>query len=380
MNNRFKSLKVLLMLFLALSLVACGNGDKGDDDVIKLGFIGPLTGDYSIYGETTKEGAELALEEINSAGGVLGKKLELVAYDSKGDKTEAINAYNRLRDSDNIVALLGGTLSGDTLAIRDIAIADNMPILTPTGTHLDITVNAPNIFRACFTDPYQGETAAVFAAQNLKAKKVAVLSNTSDSYSEGLAEAFVSKFKEYGEVTTVEGYTQDDSDFKSLLTKIANTNPDVLYLPEYYTKAGQIISQIREVGLDVQIVGPDGYDGIEEDYADVAEGVYFTNHFAKTEEAQIVQDFVSNYKEKYGSSPSTFAALGYDTAYILADAIKQAGSVDSDKIIAALANTDLTGVTGNIVFDEEGDPRKSISVVQVINGEHVLAAKVAVED
>lgn len=380
MKNRFLPFKVLLMLFLTLSLVACGNGDKGSDDVIKLGFIGPLTGDYSIYGETTKEGAELALEEINNAGGVLGKKLELVAYDTKGDKTEAINAYNRLRDNDNIVALLGGTLSGDTLAIKDIAIADNMPILTPTGTHLDITLDAANIFRACFTDPYQGQTAAVFAAENLNAIKVAVLSNTSDAYSEGLAEAFVNKFKEFGEVTTVEGYTQDDSDFKSVLTKIANTNPDVLYLPEYYTKAGQIISQIREVGLDVQIVGPDGYDGIEEDYAGVAEGVYFTNHFAKTEEAQIVQDFVANYTTKYGASPSTFAALGYDTAYILADAIEQAGSTDPDKITAALANTDLTGVTGNIVFDEDGDPKKSISVVQVINGEHVLAAKVAVKE
>ena len=340
-------------------------------------FMGPLTGDYSIYGTTTKEGIDLALEEINASGGVLGKKLVLAPYDTKGDKTEAINSYNRLRDNDNMVALLGGTLSGDTLAIREIAIADGMPILTPTGTHLDITVNAPNILRACFTDPYQGETAAVFAGENLKAKDVAILYNTTDAYSEGLATSFENKFKEYGEVLNVEGYSQSDSDFRSILTRIEANNPDAIYLPEYYSKAGQILTQVRELGIEIPIIGPDGYDGIEEDYADVAEGVYFTNHFAKTDEAAIVKDFIENYSKKYGGSPTTFSALGYDSAYVMAEAIKNAGSTESSDLVNQLLKTEITGVTGNFVFSENGDPQKSISIIQIIDGQLVLVDKVA---
>lgn len=376
--KKFKSFKVLLTLMLALVLVGCnGNGDSSSDDSIVLGFMGPLTGDYSIYGTTTKEGIDLALEEINASGGVLGKKLVLAPYDTKGDKTEAINSYNRLRDNDNMVALLGGTLSGDTLAIREIAIADGMPILTPTGTHLDITVNAPNILRACFTDPYQGETAAVFAGENLKAKDVAILYNTTDAYSEGLATSFENKFKEYGEVLNVEGYSQSDSDFRSILTRIEANNPDAIYLPEYYSKAGQILTQVRELGIEIPIIGPDGYDGIEEDYADVAEGVYFTNHFAKTDEAAIVKDFIENYSKKYGGSPTTFSALGYDSAYVMAEAIKNAGSTESSDLVNQLLKTEITGVTGNFVFSENGDPQKSISIIQIIDGQLVLVDKVA---
>lgn len=376
--KKFKSFKVLLTLMLALVLVGCnGNGDSSSDDSIVFGFMGPLTGDYSIYGTTTKEGIDLALEEINASGGVLGKKLVLAPYDTKGDKTEAINSYNRLRDNDNMVALLGGTLSGDTLAIREIAIADGMPILTPTGTHLDITVNAPNILRACFTDPYQGETAAVFAGENLKAKDVAILYNTTDAYSEGLATSFENKFKEYGEVLNVEGYSQSDSDFRSILTRIEANNPDAIYLPEYYSKAGQILTQVRELGIEIPIIGPDGYDGIEEDYADVAEGVYFTNHFAKTDEAAIVKDFIENYSKKYGGSPTTFSALGYDSAYVMAEAIKNAGSTESSDLVNQLLKTEITGVTGNFVFSENGDPQKSISIIQIIDGQLVLVDKVA---
>ncbi|NLC55143.1 MAG: ABC transporter substrate-binding protein [Erysipelothrix sp.] len=370
------------MAFLVFSLIGCGNSNGKDSnaDKIVLGFMGPLTGDYSIYGETTREGIDLALEEINAAGGVLGKQLILVPYDTKGDKTEAINAYNRLRDNDKMVALLGGTLSGDTLAIKEIAKNDGIPILTPTGTHLDITIDAPNVFRACFIDPYQGETAAVFAANNLKAKKVAILYNTTDGYSEGLATSFETKFAEFGEVINVEGYTQNDSDFRSVLTKIAASNPDVLYLPEYYSKAGQILTQFKELELDFPVIGPDGYDGIEQDYADVAEGHYFTNHFAKTDEAKIVQDFITNYTKKWGTSPTTFAALGYDATYIMVEAIKSAGNTDSAALVTAISNTEITGVTGNVVFDDNGDPKKSISIVQIKDGKHLLVDKVAVED
>jgi branched-chain amino acid transport system substrate-binding protein len=175
----------------------------------------------------------------------------------------------------------------------------------------------------------------------------------------------------------VEGYTQADADFRTLLTKIADTDPDVLYLPDYYAKAGQILSQVEELGLDMPVIGPDGYDGIEEDYADVAEGVYFTNHFAKTDEAEIVQNFISNYEAKWDRSPTALAALGYDAAYIMAEAIERAGSTDGEAIVNALNETEIDGVTGHIVFDENGDPQKSISIIQLIDGELTLADKVS---
>ena len=384
MKKRILALTLVLMLVFTLALTGCSSGENGgeessESEEIVLGFMGPLTGDYSIYGETAREGIDLALEEINANGGVLGKTLVLKPYDTKGDKTEAVNAYNRLRDSDGMVALLGGTISGETLAIKELAVADGMPVLSPTATHLDITPNAPNVFRACFTDPYQGETAAVFATQNLGAKKAAIMYNTTDAYSEGLATSFEAKFKESGEVTTVEGYTQADADFRTVLTKIADTNPDVLYLPDYYAKSGQILSQVEELGLDMPIIGPDGWDGIEEDYADVAEGQYFTNHFAKTDESEVVQNFITNYTEKWDRSPTALAALGYDAAYIMAQAIETAGSTDGEAIVSALTETEIEGVTGNIVFDDNGDPQKSISVIQLVDGEHVLADKVSVE-
>lgn len=381
MRKKFVLTKLLLVVFTVLAMVGCGgNGNKNNDDKIVLGFMGPLTGDYSIYGETTREGVELALEEINGKGGVLGKELVLVAYDTKGDKTEAINSYNRLRDNDKMAALIGGVVSGDTLAVKEIAIADGMPILTPTGTHLDITTNAPNIFRACFTDPYQGETAAVFAGKNLKAKTAAIMYNTTDAYSEGLAKAFENKFKEFGEVINIEGYAQADTDFRSILTKIEAGNPDVIYLPEYYSKAGQILTQFRELEIKAPVLGPDGFDGIEEDYAEVAEAVYFTNHFAKTDESEIVQNFINNYIAKWGSSPTTFAALGYDATYIIAAAIESAGSLDSQALVSAIAATQIEGATGRVVFKDTGDPQKSISIIQIIDSEHVVVDKVSAED
>ncbi len=370
---------LITLLVLSAVLTGCGGSEPAESEaeVIKLGFIGPLTGDYSLYGVSNDEGVRLAVEEINAAGGVNGKMLEVVSYDSKGDKTEGVNAYNRLRDQDGITALLGGTFSGVTLSVKEIAVEDGMPVLTPTATHADVTIDAPNVFRACYTDAYQGITAAVFAAENLDATKAAILYNTEDAYSEGLAVSFNDKFAENGTVTSYEGYTKNDADFKTVLTKIKAEDPDVLFLPDYIAKVGTILAQIEEVGLDVVCIGVDGWDGIEEDYAAVAEGHYFVNHYAKTDEAEIVQNFIVAYEEMWDATPNALAALGYDAAYIMKDALEAAGSEDAEAIIAALAETDMDGVTGHIVFDENGDPQKSISVIQIVDGAHVLAAKVS---
>lgn len=374
---RTKKLSLLVVISLLVMTIFSGCGGSGGADTIKLGVIGPLTGDYSMYGTAVANAAQLAAEEINAKGGIDGKPVEIIAYDSKGDKTEAVNAYNRLRDQDEIVGLIGGTFSGTTLSIKEIAKSDNMPVLTPTATNGEVTLNADNIFRACYTDPYQGSTAAVFAVEKLGAKKAAVLFNIEDPYSEGLAVAFDETFSSLGTVTNYEGYTKNDADFRAILTKIAAEEPDVLFLPDYIAKVGVILSQVEELGLDVVAIGGDGWDGIEGDYAEVADGHYFANHYAKTDTATIVQDFISAYEEKFDASPNALAALAYDSTYIMKRAIEEAGSTDADAIIAALAATDMSGVTGNVVFDENGDPIKSISIIQVKNGKHVLAAKVS---
>lgn len=372
-----KRMALMMAIVMVLTLALSGCSKSEGEGVIKLGVIGPMTGDYSMYGSAVAEGAKLAAKEINAAGGIDGTDLEIVAYDSKGDKTEAVNAYNRLRDQDGIVGLVGGTFSGETLAIKEIAIGDNMPVLTPTATHSDVTLDAPNVFRACYTDPYQGATAAVFAAEQLGAKTAAVLFNVEDAYSDGLAVAFNEKFKALGTVTDFEGYTTKDADFKAVLTKIAANDPDVIFLPDYVAKVGVILSQIKELGIDVIAIGGDGWDGIEVDYADVAEGHYFANHYAKTDESEVVQKFIKAYEAEYGKAPSALAALGYDSTYIMMQAIKEAGTTDSAKVIEALAKTNGEYVTGNVTFDPNGDPVKSISMIQIVGGEHKLAAKVS---
>ncbi len=376
MKSKKLALLMALMLLLTAVLSGCSSAPK-EAETVKLGVIGPLTGDYSMYGTAVANAAKLAADEINAAGGIDGKQVEIIAYDSKGDKTEAVNAYNRLRDQDQIVGLIGGTFSGTTLSIKEIAKEDNMPVLSPTATNGEVTLDAANIFRACYTDPYQGATAAVFAADELGATKAAVLYNIEDPYSEGLAIAFDEKFGTLGTVTSYEGYTKNDADFRAILTKIAAEDPDVLFLPDYIAKVGVILSQVKELGLDVVAIGGDGWDGIEGDYAEVANGHYFANHYAKTDEAAVVQDFIGAYEAAYESSPNALAALAYDSTYIMKSAIEKAGSTESEAIISALAATDTDCVTGHVTFDENGDPIKSISIIQIVDGEHVLAAKVA---
>ena len=372
-----KKLALVLAMLLVLTAVLSGCGAKEEEvTVIKLGVLGPLTGDYSMYGTSTAEGAKLAAKEINAAGGINGQQIEIVSYDSKGDKTEAVNAYNRMRDQDKVVGVIGGTFSGTTLAIKEIAVGDNMPILSPTATNGEVTLNAPNVFRACYTDPYQGATAAVFATENLGATKAAVLYNIEDPYSEGLAVAFNEKFAELGTVTNYEGYTKNDADFKAVLTKINSEDPDVLFLPDYIAKVGVVLSQIKELGMDVVVIGGDGWDGIEADYAEVAEGTYFANHYAKTDEAAIVQNFIAAYDTEYGATPNALAALAYDATYIMAEAIERAASTESQAIIDELNKTDRDAVAGHVTFDANGDPLKSISIIKVVNGEHELVAKV----
>ncbi|WP_242981673.1 ABC transporter substrate-binding protein [Alkalibaculum bacchi] len=379
-NKLFLS-TLALILMISIMLVGCSGGGGASGDTIKIGALGPLTGEVASYGTATINGVNLAIEEINANGGIDGKQIEIVQYDTKGDKTETINIYNRLRDQDEVVAIIGGVISGETLAIKDLATSDNMPLITATSTALEATEKGSTVFRVCYTDPYQGAAAAKFSIETLGAKSVGILYNTDDAYSVGVTDVYAKAFEDAGlKVTNKLGYPKGEGDFSALLTQVQESNPDIIFLPDYYDKVGKITTQIRRMGLEQDVVGVDGWDSVEKDYAEQVEGYYFVNHFAKTDPDKVVQNFITGYQEKYNAEPNSFAALGYDTAYILTEAIKAAGSTDSQAILDKLAETEHKGVTGSIRFDEKGDvSQKDITIIQLKDGKHELLEKIVVK-
>lgn len=365
-----KNLKLNLMLSLLLPTLSFG----AQNDVIKIGGLGPLTGPVAIYGVSATNGSKLAFEEINKNGGILGKKVDFILLDEKGDSTEAVTAYNKLVDND-IVALVGDVTSKPTLAVAEIAADDNMPMITPTGTQFNITEAGPNVFRVCFTDPYQGVILAKLAKEKLQAKTVAVIVNNSSDYSDGVAKTFIEEAKKLGiNIVAKEGYGEGDKDFRPQLTKIAATNPDVLLIPDYYEQAALITTQARELGMKSQFIGPDGWDGVakalDSSSYGAIEGSYFTNHYSLDDQSEKVQNFLKAYRKKYGEDPSAFSALSYDAAYLMKDAIEKAGSTEKDQIIEALKNSNFNGVTGHLTFDEKNNPIKAVTVLKIVNGKY----------
>lgn len=362
------------LLGMSLLLTACGGAKE--TDVVKLGATAPLTGPVAIYGITATNGSKLAMDEINKNGGVLGKQVEFIVLDSKGDPTEAITAYNRLVD-EGIVGFIGDAPSKPTLAIAEVAAQDNMPMITPTGTQFNITEAGPNVFRTCFTDPYQGVVLANFAKDNLKAETAAIVVNNSSDYSDGVAKAFVEQAEKLGlKVVAKEGYSDGDKDFRAQLTKILPTNPDVLVIPDYYEQVALITTQAREVGLKSAFIGPDGWDGVAKTLDPSAysavENSYFTNHFSLQDQSEKVQNFVKAYREVYNEDPSSFAALSYDAAYMMKAAIEKAGTTDKQAVVEALKNLDYNGVTGHLTFDEKNNPVKAVTVLKIVNGEYTF--------
>lgn len=375
---------IAITLSLGFLLTACGgaggngNGGEGtDSDKIVIGGIAPLTGNVAIYGTTATNGAQLAVEEINANGGILGKQIDYRVEDDKGDTTEASNAYNKLVD-ENIVALLGAITSKPTSAVAEIAKADNMPMITPTGTSFEITEGRPNVFRVCYTDPFQGEILAQYAVDNMGAKTAAIMTNTSSDYSNGVAQAFKAKAEELGmTIVAEESYGDTDTDFRAQLTNIAGKNPEVLLIPDYYQIIALIAPQAREVGITATMLGPDGWDGVAKQLDasayNTVEGAVFTNHYSIKDENEKVQSFIKAYKDKYNEEPSAFSALAYDGIYMLKDAIEKAGATDNKEgIVEALKTIDFNGVTGHLSFDENNNPIKSVSMIKIVNGDYTL--------
>jgi branched-chain amino acid transport system substrate-binding protein len=385
-----KKIAGVMMSFMLTAgvLAACSsqgsNNSSGDSKTIKIGVNLELSGTVASYGQSLNDGFELGVKEINKKG-IDGKKIELVKVDNKSDAAEATNAAIKLISQDKVSAIVGPATSTDTIAEVQVATDNKVPVITPSGTSPDITVKNGKvndfIFRTCFIDPFQGTVAANFADKDLKLKNAAILIDSSSDYSKGLSASFKDTFKKNGGKVVSEGaYVAKDTDFHATLTRIKAANPEFIYLPGYYEEAGLIVKQAREVGLNVPIIGGDGWDSpklVELAGAQALNNTYSTNHYSSQDKDPKVQDFVKAFKAEKGKSPDTFNALGYDTAYVLADAIKRAGSADPQKIQKALTETkDLTLVTGNLTLDKNHNPIKSAVILEYKDGQSQFKTKV----
>ncbi len=362
-------------LFLALMLAF---GAAASAESVKVGLIAPLTGEVAVYGNAVKEAVQLYIDDFNAADHPFD--INLIIYDDKGDPTEAMNAYNKLVYQDDIAVLLGPVTSSPTFGVAEASVDDGIPALNPTATHPDVTTYGDNFFRACFEDPFQGGSMAKFASSELKATTAAIIYNNADTYSIGLRDAFMKTAEEVGlTVTTTEAYGASDIDFRAQLTNIIKTNPDVLFIPYYYNVTYMICSQARELGYTGTFLGVDGTDGvlaIEGADVSVFDGMYFANHYSADSDSPVTQAFIKEYTDKYGATPNALAALGYDGAMIVCDALERVnndgvkidGENSYEAIIEALRATEVDGVTGHITFDENNNPIKTLSIIQIKDG------------
>lgn len=370
---------VLCAAMLSSMVAGCaGNGGESSNE-IKVGMITPLTGALATYGVSVKEGADLAVKEINADGGINGKKIKLIEQDDEADQTKSVNAFNTLYDNDKVTAILGPVTSGPTLAVVPNATQNEIPLLTPTATAPNVTtVGGEYTFRTCFLDSYQGVAIAQYAANDLGKKTAGVLYNVGSDYSKGIADAFKAEFeKSGGKVVSFLTYNDNDKDFSAQLTKVKGENPDVFLLPDYYNVAGLIAKQARDLGIKSIFLGVDGWESTEltKIGGDAVNDSYYVNHYFAGDQADVVKNFVDGYKKEYNKSPDAFAALAYDGMKMLAEAIKNADSTDGVKIKDELKKVKLEGVTGNISFNDERNAVKGAAIIKVENGKTVLAKK-----
>ncbi|PLR96527.1 ABC transporter substrate-binding protein [Bacillus sp. T33-2] len=389
--------KKLAGIFLSLSLIAgalagcggketggSGSGSSGGGKTIKVGANIELSGGVASYGQSISQGLELAFDEINEKG-VDGKEFEIVKFDNKSEAAEATNGAIKLVSQDKVAVMVGAATSTNTLAQVQIAEKNQIPLITPTGTNPTITnkdgkVNE-YVFRTCFIDPFQGTVAANFATKDLKSKNAAVFIDSASDYSKGLADSFKKAYtKNGGKIVAEEAYVAKDTDFNSTLTRIKSANPDFIFLPGYYEEVGLIIKQARALGITAPFMGGDGWDSPT--LVDIAGGealnnTFITNHYSAGDKAENIQKFVKAFEAKYKKTPDAFAALGYDTAYFLADAVKRAGSDDPKKVKEALEKTkDLQLVSGKLTLDDKHDPVKSAAILEYQGGKQTFKTNV----
>ena len=374
---------VVTTLTLALGLTFSACSDKGamkgasngastasDASVaIKIGEVGSMTGSEATFGSSTHKGIELAMNQINAAGGVNGKKIQLVSVDNQSKADETALATTKLVTQDKVTAILGEVASSRSLIMAPIAQQNKVPMISPSSTNPKVTEVGDYIFRVCFIDPFQGEVMARFAMENLKFKKVAVLKDVKSDYSMGLSQFFVDTLKKGGgELVMEQSYASGDLDFKSQLTAVKAKNPEAIFVPGYYTEVGLIARQARELGIKAPLLGGDGWDSpkLTEIGGKSIEGSFFSNHYSPEDKSPKVQDFVRDFKAAYHETPDGLAAMGYDAMMVLSEALKKTPDLNNEKLRAAIAATkDHAGVTGTITLNSARNPVKPAVVLAV---------------
>lgn len=372
-----------------VALAGCGSssGSNSAGDTIKIGLNYELSGPVATYGQASVQGIEMAADEINAAGGIKGKKIQLVKYDNKSEPAEATTLATKLMTQDKVVTEIGPATSGSFKATIPVALKNKVPVVSGSATADDVTVNAQGAvneyaFRTCFNDSFQGTAMANFAAKTKNLKSAIVITDNSSDYSKGLASNFKKTFTaDGGTIVGEESYVTKDTDFNAILTRIKSQQFDVIYLPGYYNEAGLIIKQARALGIDVPILGGDGFDSptlLQLGGASALNNVFFSNHYSSLDKDPKVTQFIADFKKKYNTDPNAFNALGYDTMKFVADAIGRASAIDGQSIKTAMADTkSFSGVTGTFSMDKNHNPVKTIVVIGLKDGVQATSEKVA---
>jgi len=370
----------IVLIFMLVVAFACerreGNSAGGETGPIRVGVYMDLSGQTSSFGQSSVNGIRMAADELNKAGGVNGRQIELVVEDDQGRPEQAATVVTKLINQDRVHAVLGEVASSNSLAAAPIAQQAKIPMITPSSTNPKVTQVGDYIFRVCFIDPFQGEVMAKFAANSLKADTAAILLDVNSDYSRGLAQFFETSFSALGgQIIQKQSYTQTDRDFSGQLTAIRSANPDVIYVPGYYGQVGVIAKQAKQLGINSPLLGGDGWDAPQlwDLGGSALNGAYISNHYSIDDPSPAIQKFVADYKTRYsGTPPDAIAALGYDAMKGLADAITRAGTTNGPKLRDAIAQTkDLAGVTGNISIDNERNAVKPAVVLELQNGKFV---------
>ena len=379
MNKQWRT-QIFLAGFIAAAALftSCRQSGSADGNTIPVGEFASLTGSEAAFGRSSHNGTLLAVEDINAAGGVLGKKLELITEDDQSKDGESATAVKKLISRDKVIAILGEVASGRSLEAAQICQQYKVPQISPSSTNPKVTQTGDYIFRVCFIDPFQGTVMANFAKKTLNAKRVALLTDVGTPYSVGLANFFKQDFvKGGGEIIVEQKFTKDDKDFRAQLTAIKTGNPDAIFIPGYYGQVTLIALQARELGIKVPLFGGDGWEAPEliqgPGAAEALEGCFFSTHFSPDQKDSKAQEFVAKYEKKFGARPDAMAALGYDTVLALTEAIKSTRSTAGAKIRDALAATKgLEGVTGKMDIDPERNARKPAVIIEIKGGKFVF--------
>jgi len=370
-----KTYKILSILIVAvLLLTACQTGGTtGKTDPIKVAILAPLSGSVATFGESTKNGAMIAVEEWNAKGGILGRQIEVVVEDSQCSADPAVNAANKVIDQDKVKYIIGEVCSSASIPVSMIAEEKGVIQISPTSTNDKLTLNADGstkgyIFRACYNDSFQGVVTGNFALTVLNSKTAFVLSDQGNDYTIGLADSFKATFTAGGgTIVGEETYTKSDTDFSAILAKISEAKPDVVFLGDYYNIVNLVMAQAKEKGITAPFIGGDGWDSSDLDLA-AADGGYYSNHYSPEDARPIVVDWVAKYEAKHGSKPDALATLAYDAANILFTSIQNAGVDDTAKVKDAMAAIKFEGVSGSITYNNLHNPVKAAVMLQVKDG------------